>query len=85
MGPYRVRYVSYAAEQLRQLSQSVRLAFDARVQDLEREPYVAGDFDERTGSYSTTFSGSEETGIVLYTVSDKITTVTMIRVNWVKW
>lgn len=46
MGPYRVRYVSYAAEQLCQLPQSVRLAFDARVQDLERAPYVAGDFDE---------------------------------------
>ncbi len=33
MGSYRVRYVSYADEQLRQLPRSLRVAFDARVQD----------------------------------------------------
>ena len=67
------------------MPQSVRFAFDARVQDLEPDPYVAGDFDERTSSYSTTVSGGEETGIILYTISDEITTVTIIRVNWAKW
>jgi mRNA-degrading endonuclease RelE of RelBE toxin-antitoxin system len=82
MARYRVRYVSYAAEQMSQLPRSLRTAFDARVEDLKRDPYVAGDYDERTGSYSTTFG---EAGIILYTVSDEIVTVTIIRVNWVKW
>lgn len=82
MARYRVRYVSYAAEQLSQLPRSLRTAFDARVEDLKDDPYVAGDYDEATGSYSTTFG---EAGIILYTVSDEIVTVTIIRVNWVKW
>lgn len=79
---YRVRSASYAAEQLSQLPRSLRTAFDAKIADLKRDPYVAGDYNERTGSYSTTFG---EMGIILYTVSDEITTVTIIRVNWVKW
>ena len=82
MARYRVRYVSYAAEQLSQLPRSLRTAFDVEAEDLKRDPYVAGDYDEHTGSYSTTFGA---TGIILYTVSDEIVTVTIIRINWVKW
>ncbi len=82
MPRYRVRYASYANEQLSQLPHSLRTAFDARVEDLTHDPYRAGDYDQRTGSYSTTFG---EAGIILYTVSDEIATVTIIRVNWVKW
>ncbi|MGH3823369.1 MAG: type II toxin-antitoxin system RelE family toxin [Pseudonocardiaceae bacterium] len=81
MARYRIRYVSYADEQLNQLPRELRPAFDARVEDLKNDPYVVGDYDERTGSYSTTFP---EMGIILYVVSDKIGTVTIIRVNWVK-
>jgi hypothetical protein len=55
MARYRVRYVSYAAEQLSQLPRSLRTAFDARAEDLKQDPYVAGDYDKRTGSHSTTF------------------------------
>jgi hypothetical protein len=82
MARYRVRYVSYADERLSRLSHSVRTAFDARVEDLKDDPYVAGDYNESIGSYSTTFG---EAGIILHTVSDEIVTVTIIRVNWVKW
>lgn len=82
MARYRVRYVSYAAEQLDQLPPSLRTGFDARVDDLTHDPSLAGDYDQRTGSYSTTFG---EAGIILYTISDEIATVTIIRVNWVKW
>jgi mRNA-degrading endonuclease RelE of RelBE toxin-antitoxin system len=77
---YHVRYVTYANEQLGQLPQSLRTAFDIRIEDLKEDPYVAGDYNE-VGSYSTTFG---ETGIILYTVSDEITTVTILRVTWVQ-
>jgi hypothetical protein len=82
MARYRIRYVSYAAEQLSQLPRSLSTAFGARIEDLKRGPYLAGDYDKRTGSYSTTFG---EAGIILYIVSDEIVTGTIIRVNWVKW
>ncbi len=82
MARYRVRYVSYAAEQLNQLLRSWRTSFDARVDDLKCDPYVAGDYDERAGSYSTTFGA---VGIILYVVSDEIAAMTILRVNWVKW
>ncbi len=48
MARYRLRYVTYPAEQLRHLPRSLRAAYDARIEDLERDPYVAGDYDERT-------------------------------------
>lgn len=38
MARYRVRYVSHAAE-LRQLPRSLHVAFDAKVDDLDRNPY----------------------------------------------
>jgi hypothetical protein len=82
MARSRVRYVSCTDEQLSQLPHSLRTAFDAKVEDLTRDPYVTGDYNESIGSYSTTFG---EAGIILYTVSDEIVTVTIIRVNWVKW
>jgi hypothetical protein len=83
MAQYRVRYGSYAAEQLSRLPGSLRAEFDVRVEDLAREPYAVGDYDESTNSSTTTFGGG--TGIVLYVASDAIDTVTIIRVNWVKW
>ncbi|MEO7193331.1 MAG: hypothetical protein ABIZ05_00670 [Pseudonocardiaceae bacterium] len=85
MARYRLRYVTYAAEQLRYMPRSLHAAFAARIDDLERDPYAAGDYNEGVGSYSTTFSGGEESGIILYVASDKIMTVTIFRVNWVKW
>ncbi len=83
MARYRVRYVSYAAEQQSRLPRSLRTEFDASVEDLARDPYAVGRYDERTNSYTTTFGGG--TGIVLFVASDVIDTVTIIRVNWVKW
>lgn len=83
MARYRVRYADYAAEQLSRLPRSLRTEFDARVDDLARDPYTVGDYDESTTSYTTTFGGG--TGIVLFVVSDVIDMVTIIRVNWVKW
>ena len=80
MAQYLVRYVTYANEQLGQLPQSLRTAFDAKIEDLKEDLYVAGDYNE-VGSYSTTFG---ETGIILYTVSDEIATITILRVNWVQ-
>ncbi|MBV8540865.1 MAG: hypothetical protein JO063_13215 [Pseudonocardiales bacterium] len=85
MARYRLRYATYAAEQLRHMPRSLRAAFDVRVEDLERDPYVTGDYNEGVGSYSTTFSGGEESGVILYVVSDEIMMVTVLRVNWVKW
>ena len=81
MSRYRVRNVSYADEQLCQLPRSSRTAFDARVEDLKDDPYAIGDPNEDVpGSYSTTFG---EAGIILYMISDKIATATVLRVNWV--
>ncbi|MGH3764339.1 MAG: hypothetical protein ACRDTX_04205 [Pseudonocardiaceae bacterium] len=85
MARYRVRYVTYATEQLDQLPRSMRTAFDARVGDLERDPYVVGKYDKRKDNYTTTFGGS---GIILYTFSDQYTfsdgkaMVTILRVTW---
>ena len=76
MGRYRVRYVSYSNEQLSRLPRSLRTAFDARV--LQDDPYVAGDYNEDIGSYSTTFG---KPGIILYVVSDEIATVTIVCVK----
>ena len=85
MARYRLRYVTYAAEQRCHMPRSLRAAFDARIEDIERNPYVVGDYNEGVGSYSTTFSGGEESGVILYVVSDEIMMVTIFRVNWVKW
>jgi hypothetical protein len=84
MARYRVRYVSYAAEQLRQMPRSLRAALDAKVDDLERDPYAAGDYDERRCSYSTAFSGGDEDGIILYMISEEIDAVTILRFFWAK-
>lgn len=46
-----MRYASYANEQLSQLPRPLR-TFDARVEDLKDDPYVAGDYNEDIGSYS---------------------------------
>ena len=70
MAQYRVRYVTYAAEQLAQLPRSMRAAFDAKVSDLERDPY--------TGIILYTFSD-------LYTVSGGNVMVTILRVTWFEW
>ncbi|HET9256916.1 MAG TPA: hypothetical protein VFO16_17210 [Pseudonocardiaceae bacterium] len=85
MAQYRVRYVTYAAEQLDQLPRSMRTAFDARVGDLERDPYAVGKYDKRNDNYTTTFGGS---GIILYTFSDFYPVsggtimVTILRITW---
>ncbi|MCA1671143.1 MAG: hypothetical protein LC799_02685 [Actinobacteria bacterium] len=84
MARYRLRYVTHAAEQVRHLPSSLRTAYDARAEDLERHPYVAGDYHQSTGSYSTTFIADEGSGIILYVVSDKIMTITVLRVTGVK-
>ncbi len=57
MARYRVRYVSYAAEQLSQLPRSFRITFEARVEDLKRDPYVAGDY---LGGYRESSSAAVE-------------------------
>jgi hypothetical protein len=81
MARYRVRYVTYASEQLAQLPRSMRTAFDARVGDLESDPDAVSDYDKHEGSYTTSFGG---TGIILYTFSDKIDMVTVLRVTWLE-
>lgn len=81
MARYRVRYADYAAEQLSQLPRPMRTVFDARIADLKRAPDVVGDYDTRTGSFSTAFG---ETGIILYVFSDKIDMVTIFRVTWLE-
>ncbi|MGH3548579.1 MAG: type II toxin-antitoxin system RelE family toxin [Pseudonocardiaceae bacterium] len=83
MARYHLRYTSYADEQLSRLPRSLRTEFDATVEDLARNPYAVGDYDKSTNSYTTTFGGG--TGIVLFVASDVIDTVTIIRINWVKW
>jgi hypothetical protein len=83
MARYRIRYVTYADEQLSRLSRSLRTEFDARIGELARNLYAVGHYDDRTNSYTTTFGGG--TGIILFVASDVIDTVTIIRVNWVKW
>lgn len=57
----------------------MRTVFDARIDDLERDPCVACAYDDGWGSYSTTFG---ETGIIHYVFSDENVTVTIIRVMW---
>lgn len=84
MARYRVRYASYAAEQLHQLPPPLRIAFDAKVADLERAPYTADEHSEERVWYSTTFSGGNEDGIILYMISTEIRTVTIFRVFWTK-
>lgn len=84
MARYRLRYVSHAAEQLRQMPRSLRVALDAKLSDLKGDPYVAGDYDEQRFSYSTTFSSGGEEGIMLYMISEEIATVTILRFFWVK-
>lgn len=76
---YQVRYVSHAAEQLRQMPRSLRIVWEAKVEDLERAPDVAGDHDERKYSYTATFSSGNEDGIVLYMISEEIAMVTILR------
>ncbi len=82
MAQYRIRYVSHAEEQLRQLPRSLRTAFDAKIEDLKRGPTIAGDYNERTCDYSTAFG---PTGIIIYAVSDMLDAVTIYRVSWLKW
>ncbi|MGH3870243.1 MAG: type II toxin-antitoxin system RelE family toxin [Pseudonocardiaceae bacterium] len=82
MARYRVRYVTHAADQLNQLPRSMQAAFDARVDDLKRDPYAAGDSAKCDGSYTTAFGG---TGVILYTFSDQIDMVTILRVTWLEW
>jgi len=84
MARYRLRYVTYATEQLRHLPPSLHTAYSALIEELVRDPHAAGKYNERACSYSTTFSGSEESGIIIYAISDEIMTVTITRVNWVK-
>ncbi|MGH3475370.1 MAG: hypothetical protein ACRDRY_17535 [Pseudonocardiaceae bacterium] len=60
----------------------MRTAFDARVGDLERDPYAIGRYDKREGSYTTTFG---EAGIIVYTASNQIDMVTIIRILCVEW
>lgn len=55
MARYRVRYGDVAEEQRSQLPHSVRTVFEARIEDLRRDPYLVGDYDKRQGWYSTTF------------------------------
>ncbi len=81
---YRVRYAPHAAEQLRQLPPPLRIAFDGKVADLERDPYTAGEHGETEVWHSTTVSGGDEDGIILYMISEKIATVTIFRVFWAK-
>lgn len=82
MARYLVRYVDVADEQRSQLPHSVRTVFEARVEDLRRDPYLVGDYDKRQGYYySTTFG---EMGLIFYVASDKIDTVTITRVFWLK-
>ncbi|MGH3853669.1 MAG: hypothetical protein ACRDR6_09235 [Pseudonocardiaceae bacterium] len=85
MARYRVRYVNLVTDQVDQLPGSMRTAFDARVGDLERDPYAVGKYDKRRDTYTTTFDGS---GIILYTFSDLCTLsdgnvmVTILRITW---
>jgi hypothetical protein len=81
MARYRVRYGDVAEEQRSQLPHSVRTVFEARIEDLRRDPYLVGDYDKRQGWYSTTFG---EMGLIFYVASDKIDTVTVTRVFWLK-
>ncbi|MDQ2884342.1 MAG: hypothetical protein M3Y48_25190 [Actinomycetota bacterium] len=81
MARYDVRYLTYAAEQLRQLPRSVRTTFDTSVDDLRRDPYLIGVYDKREGCYSTTFDGM---GLIFYVVGDEIAMVTITRLFWLK-
>lgn len=81
MARYQVRNVPYADEQLSQLPRSSRTAFEARVEELKNDPYAVGDPHEGTRSYTTTFG---EAGIILYMISAQISTVTILRINWVQ-
>ncbi|MDQ3763513.1 MAG: hypothetical protein M3460_18355 [Actinomycetota bacterium] len=86
MAPYRVRYVTHAAEQRKQVPRSMHTAFDARMEDLERDPYAVGTYDKSEGNYTTTFGETgRETGIIVYTASDKIDMVTIVRTLCAEW
>jgi mRNA-degrading endonuclease RelE of RelBE toxin-antitoxin system len=84
MGRYRVRYVDYAGEQRRQLPPSVRTAFDAKIEDLKKDPYadIIGEYNVIKDSLTTAFL---DTGIIMYAVSDEIDTVTIYRILWSEW
>lgn len=82
MGRYQVRYVTYAGEQRLQLPPSACTALDAKVEDLKRDPYEVGEHDKNKGSFTAAFL---DTGIIMYTVSDKIDMVTVLRILWIEW
>lgn len=84
MARYQVRYVSYAAEQLCQLPGPLRVAFDVKLDELKRDPYIAGDYHEPSCWYSTSFSSDDEDGIIIYMISEEIVTVTLLRIFWIK-
>ena len=86
MARYRVRYVTHAAQQRKQLPRSMHTAFDARVKELECDPYAVGTYDKSEGNYTATFGETgRETGIIVYTASDKIDMVTVVRILCAEW
>ncbi len=83
MGRYRVRYVAHADEQLRQLPPSMRTAFDAKLEELKTDPHAVGDHDKSKEGFATT--PFADTGIIMYSVSDEVDMVTVLRIFWSEW
>lgn len=79
-GRYTVRFVTYAAEQRDSLPPAGRRALDHRVRELEEDPRRDAEYKASDDTWSTSFG---EWGAMLYLISDRIITVTVLRITWV--
>jgi mRNA-degrading endonuclease RelE of RelBE toxin-antitoxin system len=76
---YTVRFVTYAAQQRDSLPPAGRAALDHRLRELEEDPRQGAEYKTSDVRWSTTFG---RWGVILYLISDKIVTVTVLRITW---
>lgn len=76
---YTVRFVTYAAQQRDSLPPAGRAALDRRVRELEEDPRRGAEYKASDDRWTTSFG---QWGAMLYLISDKIITVTVLRITW---
>lgn len=77
--PYTVRLVTHAAQQRDSLPPAGRAALDDRLHELEQDPRHGAEYKASDDRWSTSFG---RWGVVLYLISDRIVTVTVLRITW---
>jgi hypothetical protein len=76
---YTVRLITYAAQQRDSLPPAGRAALDRRLHEFEQDPRQGAEYKASDDRWSTSF---DRWGVILYPISDKIVTVTVLRITW---